>query len=75
MRCVCAVMHGYETCQPVDDKGCLLEEGHEGPHEFEDPKGQRWLWETDMECDCEVCSLGEGDYCTIYWRKPESSGS
>lgn len=54
----------------VDDEcGCLLPEGHEGPHEFKDARGATWCWETDLECDCEHCMQCEGDYCTTYWQK------
>jgi hypothetical protein len=63
-------MHGNDTVQPRDDHGCVLALGHDGPHEFADPNGRRWLWETDLECDCEHCMRCEGDYCTVYWEKP-----
>lgn len=67
---VCGIMHGGDSVGPVDAQGCMLAEGHEGPHEFADQNGRRWLWETDMECDCEHCMRCDGDYCTVYWRKP-----
>lgn len=69
-QCRCGILHGSEAMLPVDNDGCLLEMGHDGPHEFVDPKGQHWQWETDMECDCEHCMRCEGDYCTVYWKKP-----
>lgn len=64
----CGIFHGDES-YPADRSGCLLANGHEGPHEFLADDGQRWLWETDLECDCEHCMRCEGDYCTVYWPK------
>ena len=69
--CPCGIFHGYDDSQAVDTEGCLLPTEHDGPHEFVAPNGQHWLWETDMECDCEHCMQLEGDYCTIYWKKPK----
>jgi hypothetical protein len=66
---VCGILHGSDFPCPTDSEGCLLADGHAGPHEFQDPSGQRWLWETDLECNCDHCRRCEGDYCTIYWRK------
>ena len=66
----CGIMHDRGEPFVIDSKGCLLAEGHEGPHEFADQRGQHWLWETDIECGCEYCMRCEGDYCTTYWRKP-----
>lgn len=68
----CGILHGSDGPYPPDRHGCVLPDGHDGPHEFIDPDGQHWLWETDMECDCDHCMRCEGDYCTIYWRKPEA---
>lgn len=70
LDCLCSIIHTNYGVQPHDADGCLLPMGHDGPHEFADPSGQHWLWETDLECDCEWCMSLEGDYCTIYWRKP-----
>lgn len=56
---------------PVDNTGCILEDGHTGPHEFISTDGEHWLWETDMECNCEHCMRCDGDYCFDYWKKPE----
>lgn len=53
-----------------DKTGCLLADGHDGPHEYHDEHGKAWLWVTDMECTCEHCLRCEGDYCTEYWPKP-----
>lgn len=65
----CGIMHSNGEPFVRDHDGCLLADGHEGPHEFADACGRRWLWETDIECDCDHCMQCEGDYCTIYWRK------
>jgi hypothetical protein len=67
---VCGVLHGNHVIGPQDDNGCVLPCGHDGPHEFVDASGRHWLWETDLECDCEHCMRAEGDYCSVYWRKP-----
>jgi hypothetical protein len=69
LHLVCGILHVGGPAYPTDNDGCLLAVDHEGPHEFLDPRGQRWLWETDLECGCEHCMRCEGDYCTIYWRK------
>lgn len=71
--CECGVIHDSGACHPVDNRGCVLAIGHDGPHEFVDPNGRQWLWETDMQCDCEHCAACGGDYCTIYWRKTTSA--
>ncbi len=65
----CATFHPREFAPVVDSSGCLLAEGHQGPHEFKDDRGRLWQWETDMACDCEHCRTCDGDYCTTYWRK------
>ncbi len=54
----------------TDINGCVLPDGHSGPHEFVDQRARVWQWETDLECDCEHCRECEGDYCTTYWQKP-----
>lgn len=67
----CGVMVGRGFMVGVyDDHGCVLPRNHRGPHEFIDREGKRWLWETDLECDCEHCMQCEGDYCILYWEKP-----
>lgn len=66
----CDVMHESGPCMPTDMHGCILPNGHGGPHEFVDPHGKHWLWETDLECTCWWCRRCEGDYCTVYWEKP-----
>lgn len=68
-KTVCGVIHSDEFTQN-DKNGCLLLEGHEGPHEFLGEDGRVWLWEVDWDCTCGHCMQCEGDYCTIYWEKP-----
>lgn len=65
----CSILHG-DAPFLTDTTGCTLPEGHDGPHEYVDQHGKRWLWETDLTCTCEHCMRCEGDYCTTYWRKP-----
>ena len=67
----CGTLHGDYPGAPDDTDGCILPSGHIGPHEFVDADGQHWLWETDLECNCEHCMRCDGDYCTLYWEKPE----
>lgn len=67
LTCLCGVLLGNDETSPVDKEGCLLAVDHDGPHEFRDPRGLRWQWETDLSCDCEKCLRGDGDYCTEYW--------
>ncbi len=70
----CGIMHGLGGPFVIDQEGCLLADGHDGPHEFADQRGQTWQWETDLECDCEHCMRCEGDYCTPYWQKQPNTG-
>lgn len=66
----CDVIHDSGSgCGPVDDRGCCLADGHDGPHEFKDREGKIWNWEIDLECECDHCLRCEGDYCTTYWQK------
>lgn len=69
----CGTLHHNAAIGPFDSDGCILPEGHVGPHEFVDEAGRHWLWETDFSCECEHCMRCEGDYCTTYWRKPSPS--
>lgn len=71
----CATLHGDGLVGVEDHDGCILPEGHDGPHEFIARDGSHWLWETDLECECEHCMRCEGDYCTIYWQKPPNTSS
>tara|TARA_R110002033_G_scaffold136018_1_gene175692 strand:+ start:420 stop:644 length:225 start_codon:yes stop_codon:yes gene_type:complete len=57
----------------TDATGCLLKDGHVGPHEFSEASGKVWQWETDMNCDCEHCQRCDGDYCSTYWKKKIST--
>jgi hypothetical protein len=63
----CGILHDCGAIGPRDEHGCILPDGHDGPHEFVDG-GNHWLWETDLECQCEHCMRCEGDYCTTYWQ-------
>jgi hypothetical protein len=53
-------------CHPIDINGCILPEGHEGPHKFKCDAGKYWWWEMDYECDC--CIDEEEWSCCIYWE-------
>ncbi|KQR62623.1 hypothetical protein [Acidovorax sp. Leaf160] len=70
----CAIIHSDGHSAAEDKYGCVLPEGHDGPHEFVAQDGRCWLWETDLECDCAHCARCEGDYCTQYWLKPRVAG-
>lgn len=68
---LCGILVGSGLIVGADDcHGCLLPLNHKGAHEFVDHNGKHWLWETDLECDCEHCMECSGDYCIIYWPKP-----
>lgn len=69
----CGLLHDGGVIGPEDPSGCLLPNDHDGPHEFEAIDGTHWHWETDMECACEHCMRCDGDYCTVYWRKPPNA--
>ncbi len=62
----CGVLMPDFTGAPMDTNGCVLPAGHAGPHRSHTNRGEV-LWETDLDCDCEWCQLGEGDYCIPYW--------
>lgn len=65
---VCGVCFFNDGTPPHDRTGCVLPNGHEGPHEFVCTSGSRYRWETDMECTCEHCMRCDGDYCSTYWK-------
>ena len=56
------------SSDPVDLHGCMLANGHKGPHTFKAEDGIEYNWETDYECDCSHCMQFYGDYCTVYWE-------
>lgn len=66
----CSIIFSDAT-SPVDTEGCHLPQGHDGPHEFVAKDGVVWCWETDLSCNCEHCLECEGDYCSVYWKKPK----
>ena len=68
MKCAILFTQGC-LADPSDSDGCRLPNGHYGPHEFAAADGRIIQWETDLECTCEHCMEGEGDYCTVYWTK------
>jgi hypothetical protein len=63
----CDIIHGDPPFL-IDEKGCHLPDGHDGPHEYIATNGKRIAWETYIECNCAHCRRCEGDYCTIYWE-------
>ena len=64
----CGIIHDRHW-PGSDASGCYLPDGHPGPHEYKDEKGNAWCWETDFDCPCPECRCCEGDYCTEYWPK------
>lgn len=69
LSCCGILFTKFSAIEPTDPEGCVLAMAHDGPHEFKDDRGQDWLWETDWECTCAECMSGDGDLCSIYWRK------
>lgn len=67
-QCCGTLFSRNSAIEPDDADGCLLPDGHEGPHRFLDGPGQHYAWETDIECTCEHCMQGDGDYCSVYWK-------
>jgi hypothetical protein len=66
----CDILHG-DGVGPKDKNGCRLPRNHgTEPHEFVATDGATYQWETDLSCECDHCMKCEGDYCTIYWKKP-----
>ena len=75
---ICGILHGEGIGAPEDRHGCILPVNHGGqPHEYVAPNGEVIQWETDLDCDCDHCmeaaDNGDGDYCTIYWRKERAT--
>lgn len=62
---------GLGIHQEDDLPECDLPDGHDGPHEFTNPKGERMAWET-MYCD--GCDTPD-DYCGCYtfWQTETKS--
>ena len=52
---------------PKDENGCILKDGHEGPHKFL-TADTIITWETDLDCNCEDCMSGESfeDNCISF---------
>lgn len=65
---VCGTLFANGGCPPRDLHGCTLPHGHAGPHEFIDDKDERYQWETDLACTCEICAAEDGENCSRYWR-------
>lgn len=61
------IFPSYGGCDPKDKHGCILPNNHDGPHKFLDEDGQKWAWETDLNCSCEHCIKADGDYCADFW--------
>lgn len=67
----CGHIHPRHLSGPRDERGCNLQEGHDGPHRFIDTWGRSILWHYDTDCQCEFCiSPDQGDECTVYWEEP-----
>lgn len=67
----CAILFTRNSSlEPLDESGCMFPVGHQGPHQFRDPDGTLWQWETDWECDCDNCRQNDGDFCAVYWSLP-----
>ena len=64
----CAVLFPRRDAVSLTDfDGCVLPNGHLGPHKFLASDLLMYEWETDMECDCEDCRSDEvDDWCIVY---------
>ena len=66
----CAVLfpgRDRDAISPTDFDGCVLPNGHFGPHEFVGSDLHRYTWATDLECKCEDCQSDEVDNWCIVW--------
>lgn len=64
----CGVLFSNYGPIPHDKRGCSLELGHSGPHEFVATCGKKFQWKSDLECDrCDEDQC-DGDWCSIYWE-------
>jgi hypothetical protein len=62
------IFPAFSPSDPKDDRGCCLDAGHSGPHKFKSMSGALVEWETDMECNCEMCQQDDShDWCVTYW--------
>jgi len=73
----CAVLFpNRDAVSPTDFDGCVLPNGHLGPHQFQGSDLVMYAWETDMECRCEDCQSEEVDnWCIAYWINASSESS
>jgi hypothetical protein len=64
----CAVIFPRrDAVSPTDFDGCVLPNGHLGPHQFLASDLLMYEWETDTDCDCEDCQSDEvDDWCIVY---------
>lgn len=51
----------------TDQTGCLLPEGHEGPHLCKSKYNGFVEWEYDFDCNCPDCLTDDiNDMCIVY---------
>lgn len=65
----CGTMAPRRGLMPVDEHGCILPKGHEGPHQFMCEHGRVCFWHTDWGCVCDMCMTDESDdWCVVFWE-------
>ena len=75
---VCGIIAPDNVGVPPGIDGCILPDGHDGPHKFiaSGPpygsvynKGKVFFWETDTECKC--CLDSDTWDCITIWEENE----
>lgn len=63
----CGTYFNNDRIDFEDVTGCLLPEGHEGPHRCNEKYGRTVEWEYDFECGCDDCKTDSwDDMCIVY---------
>ena len=65
--CCSVLFPQRDAVSPKDVHGCVLANGHHGPHQFFATNLRQYSWSTDMECNCDDCQSDEpANWCTVY---------
>jgi hypothetical protein len=67
MKKLCWICCPSRLGMPHDTNGCILEDGHTGPHQYV-AENKLVTWEIDFDCSCLDCVKSDSfaDNCLIY---------
>lgn len=64
---VCGTYFNRDRNDFYDETGCLLPQGHNGPHRCKEKHGRIVEWEYDFDCGCDDCKTDDfSDMCIVY---------